>query len=429
MRLSCRIFRPFLPLLVLCAATAWAQNPRSAARDLGRGILAITGPRPRIQLSFENQSSAGVAEAAALRGEIEAELRAGGARLVTGGAGASQVAVTLSENWRSLLLVAEVQRGQRKRVVMVPLPRSSPEAAARGAAVVSLSRQIVWRQRAPFVSFLLSQTSPDKSSYLWILEPDRLVLYRLVQGQWQWQGSANIDHAGPLPRDVRGLLWIEPSSSKAPAPTTAGASSASRLHVSLPGVVCSMPLAPTTGKLPLVCNPATAGSPAFPVFEAGVVAAKTELVAGRNFFGPAIERGGAPLQLQPFYSATIVDDDQAQPVLLAAALDAKTYVYDDSGKSEGAIDGWGSDIAGIKTGCGSGWQVLATRPGDWTAVDSLAAYEIVDAKAVATGEPIDFPGPVIGLSPSPGGRTADGVVLDRGAGLYEAYTISLSCGH
>jgi hypothetical protein len=427
MRRSCRIFRLFLLPLVLCAAAAWAQNPRTAARDLGRGILSITGPRPRIQFSFANQSSAGVAEAAALRGAVEADLRAGGATLVTGGAGASQVTVTLSENWRNLLLVAAVQRGQAKRVVIVPLPRTSQEAGGRAAAVVSLSRQIVWRQRAPFVSFLASQTLPDKSSYLWILEPDRLVLYRLVQGQWQWQGSANIEQRGPLPRDIRGLLWIEPPASKAGVATSASA--AGRLHVSLPGVDCSMPLGPAAGKLPLVCSPATAGSSDFPVFEAGAVSGTTTLVAGRNFFGPAIDRGNAPLRLQPFYSATIVEDDQPQSVFLSAALDGKTYVYDDSGKSEGSIDGWGSDIAGIKTGCGSGWQVLATRPGDWTAVDSLAAYEIVDAKAVATGEPIDFPGPVTALSPSPGGRTADAVVLDRGTGLYEAYTISLSCGH
>ena len=426
MRLSCRIFRPLLLPLVLCAAAAWAQNPRTAARDLGRGILSITGSNPLIQFSFKNQSSVGVAEAAALRGAVEAELRASGAKLVTGGAGASQVAVTLSENWRSLLLVAAVQRGQAQRVVIVPRPGTSQETTGRGAAVVSLSRQIVWRQRAPFVSFLVSQIPPDKSSYLWILEPDRLVLYRLVQGQWQWQGSANIDHAGPLPRDVRGLLWIEPPGSKAGA--TTGASMAGRLHASLPGVDCSMLFAPATGKVPLVCSPAASGSSDFPVLEAGAAAGKTELVAGRHFFGPAIARGNTPLPLHPFYSATIVEDDQSQPFLLTAALDGKTYVYDDSGKSEGAIDGWGSDIAGIKTGCGSGWQVLATRPGDWTAVDSLAAYEIVVAKAVATGEPIDFPGPVTGLSPSSGGRTADAVVLDRGTGLYEAYTISLSCG-
>ncbi|MDE3136135.1 MAG: hypothetical protein KGL59_06155 [Acidobacteriota bacterium] len=395
---------------------------------MGREILSVTGPKPRVQFTFQNQSSAGVAEAAALRGAIETELRAGGARLGTGGAGASQVSVTLSENWRNFLLVASVQRGQTKRVVIVTLPRTSQEATGRGAAVVSLSRQIVWRQRALFISFLVTQTPPDKSSYLWILEPDRLVLYRLAQGQWQFQGSGNIDHAGPLPRDVRGLLWIEPASSK-PAGTTTTASAAVRLRAALPGVDCSMPLGPAAGKLPLVCSPATAGSSDFPVFEAGAVSGTTTLVAGRNFFGPAIDRGNAPLQLQPFYSATIVEDDQSQPVFLAAALDGKTYVYDDSGKSEGSIDGWGSDIAGIKTGCGSGWQVLATRPGDWTAVDSLAAYEIVDAKAVATGEPIDFPGPVTAMSPSSGGRTADAVALDRGTGLYEAYTISLSCGH
>ena len=72
--------------------------------------------------------------------------------------------------------------------------------------------------------------------------------------------------------------------------------------------------------------------------------------------------------------------------------------------------------------------MLATRPGDWTVNDALAAYEIVEDKTVATGEPIDFPGPVMSLWPQPGGAAAAAVVLDRNAGFYEAYTVTLTCG-
>jgi hypothetical protein len=426
-----RHFRLIASLVILlpaaCAATAKAQSPAAAARQLARQILAFTGRRPSLHLSFTNDSSAGVAQAAELRRDVERRLRAAGASLArtSGKQTTVNVDITLSETWRNLLLVAEMQRGKTKRVAIVPLPRSIVESGAHEAAVVSLSRQIVWRQPAPLVSFLPWHSTRDRSSYLWILDADRLVLYRMVQGHWRRQAGAKIGHANPMPRDVRGRLWIESPGS---ATATSGVSPIGRLYAALPGVNCSLPLAPARGKLPLSCSAAAAGSLRFPIFEAGAPAARAALVAGRNYFAAAIESGGRRLQLQPFYSATMIGDDHAAPVLVAAATDGKTYLYDDSGKSEGTIDGWGSDIAGIKTSCGSGWQLLATRPGDWTAVDSLAAYEVVDGKAVATGEPIDFPGPVIGLSPAPDGRTADAVVLDRDAGLYEAYTISLSCG-
>jgi hypothetical protein len=403
-------------LLCFCAMTASAQNPARATAELARRIVAFTGRRLPFHLTFTNRSSAGVAQVAALRRSLDRDLRAVGARLASATVAGSdvQVDVALSQTWRNLVLVAQMQRGKTSRVVIMPLPRFTPQSGEHDAAVVSLERQIVWRQHLPFVSFLLWQTPREKSSFLWVLEPYYLELYHLVQGQWHWQAGAYISHDRPLPRDVRGLLWIGPPGSQ--------------LHAALPGVDCSMPLVPARGGLPLSCHVAPGHSALFPILQAGAAAAEASLVPQRNYFAAATQLGRTRLQLRPFYSATIVDQDHAQPVLLAAATDGKTYLYNDAGKSEGTIDGWGSNIAGIKTACGSGWQVLATRPGDWTVVDSLAAYEIVDRNAVAIGEPIDFPGPVIGLSPAPDGRTADAVVLDRDAGLYEAYTISLSCG-
>lgn len=421
MRLPRLIFRSSVLLLALYGGTALAQSRGAAARELGREILAVTGRRARIQFSFANQSSVGVSEAAALRRGVEAELRAGGARLVAGGARASRVSVTLSENWRNLLLVAEVEHGKGNRVVIVARPRTNAAAGA-GQQVVSLTRRIVWRQHARFLSFLQWQSPADKSSYLWILEPGRLLLYRRDQGQWRQRGEAEIAHDGPWPRDLRGLLWIEPAGTEGKP----GKSSASRLHASLPGVECQMPLAPAAGSLPLSCGRADAHS--FPIFQAGTIGATASLAPDRNFFGASVEREGTDVNLEPFYSSTIVDDDRGDPVLLAAALDGKTYLYDEAGKPLGSVDEWGSEIAGVETDCGNGWQALASRPGDWTTNDSLAAYEIIEGKAVGIGEPIDFPGPVLSLWPEPGGEAAAAIVFDRGARFYEAYTVTLTCG-
>lgn len=423
MRLVRPILRSSVLLLALCAVPVLAQNFRSAARQLRHRILSVTGPRPRIELSFENRSSLGVAEAADFRREIEAELRFGGAKLVAGGKGASAVDVTLSESWRKLLLVAEVTKGKASRVVMVSLLRKNGAAAAgTGERVVSLARRIVWRQRHAFLAFL-PWKSPAGRSYLWILAPGRLRLYRQEHGQWRWRGTGYIPHAGAWPRDTRGMLWSEPLRSH----RKAGDEPADRLRTFLPGVACEMPLVAAIGRLPLVCRPPASNGRDFPIFQAGSVAGFASLAPERNFFRATIDRAGASVALQPFYAATFVHNDHGAPVLVATALDGKTYLYSEAGKPEGSVEGWGSEVAGVETDCGGGWQVLATRPGDWTANDSLAAYEIVDSKAVETGEPIDFPGPVLSLRPEPDGAGAQAVVLDRSAGFYEAYTVTLSC--
>ncbi len=415
------ILSSLLFLAICCAQPAQAQGTRAAAAELARRILAIAGASPAISFHFTSRSSVGVTQAAALRSELQSALQSQGAKFVASASGAVEVDVTLSQSWRNLLLVAQVTRGSATRVVMIPFAPPSAESET-SQPVVSLSRHFVWRQRAPFLAFLSWRFATESSPYLWILEPGRLVLYRHETGEWRASAGARIPHSEPWPRDVRGALWVEPAIS-APG----GVSAPPELRATLPGVTCSMPLAPVSGRLPLTCQPLSAGASGYPVFQGGVVAATAVLAPGLNYFSSASVRGGSPLTLPSFYSAAFVRDDRSEPVLLAAALDGKTYLYDSSGKSEGEVDGWGSSVAGIESSCGDQWQVLSTRPGDWTQNDSLAAFDIADGKAVPTGEPIDFSGPILGLSTAPGGREAYAVVLNLSAGLYEAYSVTVAC--
>jgi hypothetical protein len=420
-----RSFRGILIALLFlamgCAQPARAQGTRAAAAELARRILAIAGAKPTIAFHFTSLSSAGVTQAAALRSELQSALQSQGAKFGAPASGAVEVDVTLSQNWRNLLLVAQVTRGLATRVVMVPLAPPGAESES-SQPVVSLSRHFVWRQRAPFLAFLSWRFATERSPYLWILEPGRLVLYRHETGQWRASAGAIIPHSEPWPRDVRGSLWVEPAIS-APG----GISAPPELRATLPGVTCSMPLAPVAGRLPLTCQSLSAGSAGYPLFQGSVALATAALAPGLNYFSSASVRGGAALPLPPFYSAAFVRDDRSEPVLVAAELDGKTYLYDSSGKSEGEVDGWGSSVAGIESSCGDQWQLLSTRSGDWTQNDSLAAFEIADGKTVATGEPIDFSGPILDLSTAPGGREASAVVLNLSAGLYEAYSVTVTC--
>ena len=92
------------------------------------------------------------------------------------------------------------------------------------------------------------------------------------------------------------------------------------------------------------------------------------------------------------------------------------------------IPGLGSDILMLQSDCGSGWQLLATKPGDWTVSDSVQAYEVTNNQAIAVGRAVDFDGPITALWPSASDKMAYAIVHNLKSGLYEAYWLSIACG-
>lgn len=441
-----------LLLFLICAVIAWTQHPPasqaiarantrtgalSPAEDLARRILAVTGPHASISFTFENRSSLGIGEATALRRAIESSLSESGARLGSEEQAAIAIHVTLSQSWRNRLLIAQIQEGPTQKVVMAPFPMAAPISSGVGETGpgITLTRRLVFRQSAAFLSFLEWASPADHAVYLWLLEPDRLAVARRIasQSQWQWLSEAPISHPQPWPRDPRGLLSVQPILT-----VLGGVPPAEWLVANLPGVECSLKLmeagnqpaefVSSNGALSLACRSSSAPNAGFPIFEGLEEAATVRLAPGRNFFDGAIHRSNVVQHLAPFYSATIIHKDHNQPVLVAAGIDGKATLYDIDGKAEGIIDGWGSNVAGIQSGCGSGWQVLADQPGDWTQNDELTAYEIVEGKAVPAAEPMEFSGPIMSLAAEPVPLGARAVVLNRDTGVYEAYSITVSCG-
>jgi len=92
------------------------------------------------------------------------------------------------------------------------------------------------------------------------------------------------------------------------------------------------------------------------------------------------------------------------------------------------VRGWGSQIVGLQTGCGSGWQVLASQAGDLNIPDAVQAYEIVNRKPVPVSSPIEFAGPITELWPLADGSRAIAIARNLQTGTYEAYRLSVSCG-
>jgi hypothetical protein len=88
------------------------------------------------------------------------------------------------------------------------------------------------------------------------------------------------------------------------------------------------------------------------------------------------------------------------------------------------------DSADVSLACDGRPVVLATGGGDWTHADFLQAYELPAPPgqgAVASGNPVEFGGPVTSVWPAGKAGVARVVVRDLQTGSYEAYIVKATC--
>jgi hypothetical protein len=350
-------------LLVASARPLWPDQIEDAARDLARKIATVPGYNRPGTLSVRNQSSLSADDASRIRHVLETELgrspRAG-----------SDVRVTLSENFRGLLWVGEVRRGEDRAVVFLAPPRP----ATRTAGKVTLTSTLIQTLAEPILDVAFTR---DRA-YI-VLTPSRIIIFR----DRVPRESMVITPATPLPRDPRGRLQLGEDSFQA----------------YLPGIACSGSMQPSPA---MECR---TGDAPWPLD--GVRAA---MASGRNFFAAE----GAP-----FYS--VADTGRYR---LFAGLDRQVRVRDSAGNLVKTVPEWGSDIAAIDTACGKA-LALATGPGDDDAADFVQAYEIIEAQPQPRGDPLRFPGRVTALWRS--GASVVAVVHNPTNDQYAAYDLAIAC--
>lgn len=399
----------FLFSLVLLPGAMHAQDFDAGARALAEKIAARAGPRGTLSLEVRNRSSLSVAQAAAVKQTVEAGLREHGATLAEAPPADSEVRVTLAENVQGYVWVAEVRRGPATQVTMIVVPRSASEATASVAPAIVLHKQLVLLQTEPVLDFALPPVAPDGMPRMLVLEPERVAFYRFAQSNWALQESQPISHRQPWPRDLRGHLDFFGEESG---------------EANLPTVTCNIM---ARRDLVMACNEEEGE---WAIDAGGEERATAKFVSGRNHFTDALSiyGDGEDLLVVPFYTAALLKNPEATKVLLAT-LDGPALLYEDGNEPVATFPGLGSEIVSVGTGCGAAWQVLATRPGDWTEPDAIQAYEILDRQAVAVGQPLEFAGPVTALWPTVDGKSAHAVVRNLKTGKYEAFNITITCGH
>jgi len=120
------------------AATSPWEQPAASLAD---GIAGILGPG-QAHLTIRNQSTISTGDIPAIRRRLEQDLKAHGV-LASGAESANAIRITLSENTRERLWVAEVIEGSETRVTMVHVePGSQQQAQASGG--LTLRKQTVF---------------------------------------------------------------------------------------------------------------------------------------------------------------------------------------------------------------------------------------------------------------------------------------------
>jgi hypothetical protein len=355
-----------------------SADMNGAARDLGRTVAAAVAHDP-VAVTVKNLSALGGAETAEIRHVFESELNVAAQPAV-------EIRLTISENLTQFLLVAEIQRGGERQVLLESWPRTS--AASTGSptdkpARVTLEKKLLWEQDLPILD------AAQIAGGILVLDATRVLLVRGGDRQ-----SAPIPAWHTWPRNLRGRLSVNDSGFTA----------------YLPGTICR---GGTEPRLSVICedsqDPWLLGPGALAIF-----------TPDRNQFPGHIDiEPGGPRDLPPFYTAAPAADGW-----IFAGADGRAHLYTHSWDSAGAIDQWGSDVATVQTPCGA--RILATRPTALTEPDAIQPYQIVNDAPIPAGPALEFSGPITALWSF--GRSATAVSRDLQTGRYAAFSLAPTCG-
>ena len=323
------VARGFLFLMIVVIARADTLDEAVAA--LAKKASARLESSETARVTSRNISSLPAADAAKAQTALARALQRRGRNPKQ-----VEVALTISENLRGYLLVAEIRRESETVVEMAEFRIDVPVLPP---AAFTMESKLLWEQETPILDIALL---PDS---MLVLDTAGLTRYERRAGKWDRMSAVEIPVAI---RDPRGRLETNGDSAT--------------IHE--PGVTCTVPVKMTA---PAQCE------------EGG------RFKAERNTQDLNDWRG------EFFASAELGTDT------LLAGMDGRVHIHDTAHAPQAVFDG-GSDVAVIAA-CG-GRHVALTGIGDAASPDSIALYDLVNHALVRISEPVEFSGPVTALWPA-----------------------------
>jgi hypothetical protein len=396
-------------LIPLLATGAAAIDWSVAEQQLAHKITAAIGNGPA-SLSVENRSRLGRRDADIIQNGIRSALEGVGVRFGPADKSPFAVTISLSENSTSYVWVAEIRHGSDVPIVAIVSTARPPSIdAAHDSVPLTLRMVSLWRQSNPIldVAVLEEGVSPTRIA---VLDAEKVALYKMQDGKSVLEQSFNIQHDKPWPRDLRGRLL--PAADRT-------------LDVYLPAVVCHGVWSSSA-----FLNCRSSDSP-WPIV-GGSAAPKAFLLSAffsptRNFFIGALNASGETLHaVSPFYSAASLPRGNSVNWLFSG-VDGQFHQISDASERVMRLK-WGTELASVRTACGSGWQVLASGSDEGTS-DSVRAYEFPDRDPVPVSAAVEFPGPVSALWTEAKADTAVAISKNEETGDYEAFRLAVACSH
>jgi hypothetical protein len=404
----------------LMASAAPAPGPwEQPASELADQIAGILGPG-QAHLTIRNLSTVSSDEIPAIRRLLEQDLKARGV-LASGAESANTIRVTLSENVRERLWVAEVVEGNETRVAMVRVEPGNSQQAQAGSGL-TLRKQTMLTTSETVLAAL------ETADGLIAVEPEEIVIYGHTAEGWREQKRVGIGQKKPLARDPRGVILLSTDSNGFEAFVPGMACTGSYQHA-LPTqdwtIRCRESDDPWTIVQPPVMQTGTANQDAAAQMNIRVTPFKAFYNAARNYF-TGVMAPGLGVDLPPFYTAAQVIRSASSAPLLINGIDGKVQLIEAGAlKPIAGTRDWGSDFAALRTGCGAGTQIVASGSGE-AATDSLRAYELPAQEAVPASAPLAMDGTVTALGTAPDGKSIFAVVRSA-ADHYEVERVTASC--
>jgi hypothetical protein len=397
-------------LALFFALPGKAQNWAGAEEELAGKIVSAIGQQAAVQktvaLEVVNRSSLGAAITDDIRRNLLTQLAALGVRFAGAGEAAAIVRVSLSEDLQNYIWIAEIRSdGNTPWVVMISLPRPGILEVEPVAAAMALKSIPLWSQTERILDVAVIDGNP---TWMLVLDANSVAFYRLQDSRWQLEQSSPIVHSRPWPRDLRGRLVLRKEKGHL-------------FDAYLPGVFCqSSDASPPV----MACSDSDT---AWPV-GTETFNLNAAFASARNFFSGALSPGVGRQAMAPaFYSAAPVPREQTTWWLLAT-VDGQIHLLD--GNTDQVVEklGWGSEIVTVHSGCGSGWQVLATESGAGK-TDTVRAFEVTGREPIAASAALEMTGSISALWTESGGGSAVAVVHNSETGSYEAFRLTVTCGH
>lgn len=391
----CAFLLAFCLLVANCSAQTEPSSPwQSAVDELVQQVLARAGSPSAINVTIENLSSLSLADQAAIKQAIMTGFRSSGIRLVKTDFAMAQVDITLSEDWQNYVWVAEIKQGPGSQTVIKTVPRPQKSASLR-MPILSLRKGLVWQQDTTVLDFY------SDGQNLFVLEPTQLAIYGNDAGKWRAKNTLAISHESPWPRDLRGRLQVK----------------GLQITAFLPGVLCSGSSAPPQLQCRASDDPWQ--------LDQGFLAAFYS--PARNFFTGVLAGQSAGESVPPFFSGAGMQNGSSRTWVFADTDNRTRIFLNDISTPAITVNEWGSNITGVQSGCGAGWYILTTSPGDLNRADSIEAFEIQGRAVAPVSTSADFDGPVMALWPGENPQAAHAIVQSPATGKFEAWSVTVTC--